>query len=59
MNPPDIYWSGESGRKYGYWIHPIEAQFRKTAGNIISPGKLKRENGFLFTSDKPGILMKD
>ncbi len=35
MNPPDIYWSGESGRKYGYWIHPIESQFRKVAGNII------------------------
>ncbi len=35
MGQPDIYWTGESGRKYGYWIHPIEAQFRKIAGNII------------------------
>jgi len=34
MSQPDIY-SGESGRKYGYWIHPIEAQFRKIAGNVI------------------------
>ena len=35
MSRPDIYWVGESGRKYGYWIHPIDSQFRKIAGNII------------------------
>ncbi len=35
MSEPDIYWIGESGRKYGYWIHHMEARFRKVAGNII------------------------
>ena len=35
MNQPDIYWTGESGSKYGYWIHPIKSQFRKIAGNVI------------------------
>jgi hypothetical protein len=35
MSQPDIYWTGQSGRNYGYWIHPIEASFRKIAGNVI------------------------
>lgn len=35
MTRPDIYWTGASGRTYGYWIHPIEVQFRKIAGNIV------------------------
>ncbi len=35
MNPPDIYWTGESGKKYGYWIHPVNARFRKIAGNVV------------------------
>lgn len=35
MSQPDIYWIGESGTKYGYWIYPIEAQFRKIAGNVV------------------------
>ena len=35
MSQPDIRWEGESGRRYGYWIHPIDAQFRKIAGNVI------------------------
>ncbi|MGD2124438.1 MAG: hypothetical protein PVG99_00070 [Desulfobacteraceae bacterium] len=35
MSRPDIYWTGESGRQYGYWIYAIEAQFRKIAGNFI------------------------
>ena len=35
MSKPDIYWVGESGRNYGYWIHPIDSQFRKIAGNVI------------------------
>jgi hypothetical protein len=39
MSQPDIRWTGESGRNYGYWIHPIEARFRKTAGNFIFAGK--------------------
>ena len=36
MNKPEIYWKGASGRKYGYWIHPIDVQFRKIADNVIS-----------------------
>ncbi|MGD2270616.1 MAG: hypothetical protein PVI06_09480 [Desulfobacterales bacterium] len=35
MSDPNIYWTGASGRKYGYWIHPIDAKFRKIAGNVI------------------------
>jgi len=35
MSQPDIRWSGESGRNYGYWIHPIDVRFRKIAGNTI------------------------
>jgi hypothetical protein len=35
MSEPDIYWTGESGKHYGYWIYPLEAQFRKIAGNVI------------------------
>jgi hypothetical protein len=31
MSQPDIYWTGQSGKNYGYWIHPIEASFRKIA----------------------------
>ena len=40
MSEPDIYWIGESGKKYGYWIHPLDAQFRKIAGkNLIKRGQ--------------------
>lgn len=35
VSEPDIRWAGESGRRYGYWIHPIDVQFRKIAGNVI------------------------
>jgi hypothetical protein len=43
MGEPDIRWTGESGKRYGYWIHPIEARFRKIAGNVIFAKKA--ENG--------------
>jgi hypothetical protein len=32
---PDVRWEGESGRRYGYWVHPLDATFRKIAGNIV------------------------
>ncbi len=32
---PDIRWEGESGKRYGYWIHPLDAAFRKIAGNVV------------------------
>jgi predicted GIY-YIG superfamily endonuclease len=35
MAGPDIYWEGESGAKYGYWIHPIETDFKDAPGNYI------------------------
>jgi hypothetical protein len=35
MAEPDIRWSGRSGRNYGYWIYPIDAKFRKIAGNSV------------------------
>ena len=46
MGEPDIRWTGESGKRYGYWIHPIEARFRKIAGNVIFAKKT--ENGEWF-----------
>jgi hypothetical protein len=35
MSKADIYWTGASGKKYGYWIHAIDTEFRKIAGNSI------------------------
>ena len=35
MSDPQIYWEGASGKKYGYWIHPIGTLFQDTPGNYI------------------------
>jgi hypothetical protein len=35
MADPDIYWDGESGSKYGYWIYPIGSRFKDESGNFI------------------------
>ncbi len=35
MSQPEIYWAGYSGREYGYYIYPMDASFRKIAGNVI------------------------
>jgi hypothetical protein len=43
MSEPDIRWFGKSGRNYGYWIHPIDAKFRKIAGNSVFA--MQDENG--------------
>jgi hypothetical protein len=64
MSQPDIYWTGQSGRNYGYWIHPIEASFRKIAGNVIfarqsEAGEWEPVYIGQSTSDRPGTLMKD
>lgn len=40
VSEPDIRWTGASGRRYGYWIYPIDAHFRKIAGNVV----LARQN---------------
>ena len=32
---PDIRWTGESGKKYDYWIYPIDEQFPEVPGNYI------------------------
>jgi len=39
-----IMWPGKSGKEYQYWIHPINADFKDSAGNYIfaketSPGR--------------------
>ena len=57
MSKPDIYWTGESGTKYGYWVYPIEAQFRKIAGNVIfakqtEAGEWVRKLDRIITSHK-------
>lgn len=35
MASPDIYWEGESGKEYGYWIHKIGTNFKDEPGNYI------------------------
>jgi predicted GIY-YIG superfamily endonuclease len=32
---PEIYWKGQSGREYGYWIHRIGTEFVEEPGNYI------------------------
>lgn len=34
-NQPDIFWEGQSGNKYGYWISPINDSFKKEPGNYV------------------------
>jgi len=43
-NVPTYDWSGQSGRKYQYWIYPIGQSFYEKPGNYIfvketSPGR--------------------
>ena len=35
MFEADIYWEGQSGKHYGYWIHRIGTSFNEVAGNFI------------------------
>lgn len=35
MSQPQIYWEGQSGERYGYWIQPIDAEFSNDPGNYI------------------------
>ena len=35
MFEADIYWEGQSGKNYGYWIHRIGTSFNEVAGNYI------------------------
>lgn len=35
MAEPDIQWEGKSGKRYGYWIHPIDTSFKDAPGNYI------------------------
>ena len=42
--PADIYWEGQSGKKYGYWIVSVYAAFKDVPGNYI-----------LAKETKPGI----
>lgn len=35
MSDPEIYWEGQSGQKYGYWILKIGAKFKAEPGNYI------------------------
>jgi len=32
---PTIVWSGLSGKKYKYWIYPIDTSFKEEPGNYI------------------------
>ncbi len=35
MFEADIYWEGQSGKDYGYWVHRIGTSFNEVAGNFI------------------------
>ena len=35
MSKPEIYWPGASGVNYGYWIVPLNGNFRTDPGNYI------------------------
>jgi hypothetical protein len=35
MSERTIFWTGKSGKKYKHWIYPIEACFKKLAGNYL------------------------
>ncbi len=44
MSDPSITWQGQSGRTYGYWIHPLGTDFKDEPGNYLyaketSPGR--------------------
>ena len=32
---PQIYWRGASNKQYGYWIAPLETEFRDAPGNFV------------------------
>ncbi len=40
METPNLTWEGASGRTYRYWVHPLEARFKKIAGNFIFARRL-------------------
>ena len=35
MANPEVYWTGKSGTKYGYWILDLNASFKSEPGNYI------------------------
>lgn len=35
MSNPEIYWEGQSGQMYGYWILEMGADFKAEPGNYI------------------------
>ena len=35
MSQPDISWEGASGKKYGYWIHDFDTNWKAEPGNYI------------------------
>jgi hypothetical protein len=39
-------WSGSSGKKYEYWINPIEKSFKPMAGNYIFVKKIIPDSWF-------------
>jgi len=34
-NEPSVYWSGTSGKKYGYWVYKLPPNFAHKPGNYI------------------------
>jgi len=41
---PEIYWTGASGKQYGYWINPIGTAFKDEPGNYIYAKKNTQSN---------------
>ena len=44
MAEQQIHWPGQSGKKYTYWIYPIETTWAEKAGNYIFAKKLSNGN---------------
>ncbi len=40
MIEADVYWPGQSGKEYGYWIHPIGTDLTKDPGNYLYAKRL-------------------
>ncbi|MBI4474508.1 MAG: hypothetical protein HY646_17695 [Acidobacteria bacterium] len=40
MFEADIYWEGQSGKEYGFWIHRVGSSFFNKPGNYIYAKKV-------------------
>ena len=55
---PDIYWQGQSGKKYGYWIVSIYATFKDVPGNYILAKETKTGWKPLYISQTSNLAFR-